>query len=50
MQGPGVELETDDCENEDGEHDQQADLHQRGEGLENWLKDDLETCDENDSY
>ena len=41
MQGPGVELETDDCENEDGEHDQQADLHQRGQGLQDGLQDDL---------
>ena len=50
MQGARVELEPDNGKDEDGEHDQQADLHQRGEGLENWLKDDLETCDENDSY
>ena len=28
VEGPGVELETDDGKDEDGEHDQEADLHQ----------------------
>ena len=41
VEGPGVELQPDDGEDEDGEHDQQADLHQRGQGLQDGLQDDL---------
>jgi hypothetical protein len=44
VERPGVELESDDGEDQDGEHDEKADLHQRRQGLENGLEDDLETC------
>jgi hypothetical protein len=43
MKGSGVELKADDGKNEDGEHDKQPDLHQRGQGLENGLENDLKT-------
>ena len=43
VKGSGVELEADDGKDENGEHDQQPDLHQRGQGLENGLENDLET-------
>ena len=34
MEGAGVELESDDGEDEDGEHDEEADLHERSESLD----------------
>ena len=43
MQSSGVELKTNDGEDDDGEHDQEADLHQRGQGLQDGLEDHLET-------
>ena len=41
MKGSRVELETDDGEYEDGEHDEEADLHERSESLDDRLEDDL---------
>ena len=43
MQSSRVELEADDGEDEDGEHDEEADLHQRGQRLQYGLQHDLET-------
>lgn len=43
MKRARVELESDDGEDEDGEHDQQPDLHQGREGLEDRLQHDLKT-------
>ena len=40
-----VELEADDGEDEDGEHDEQADLHERRQGLQDGLQNDLQTCE-----
>ena len=44
MERPGVELEPDDGEDEDGEHDEERDLHERRQRLEDRLEDDLQTC------
>ena len=41
MQGPWVELQADDGKDEDGKHNKQPDLHQRGQSLENGLQDNL---------
>ena len=46
MEGAGVELEPDDSEDEDGEGDEEPDLHEGGQGLEDRLEDDLEACRE----
>ena len=43
VQGSRVELEPDDGKNENGEHDQQTDLHQRRQGLKNGFQNNLET-------
>ena len=43
MEGAGVKFEADDGEYEDGEHDEEADLHQRGQRLQYRLQHDLET-------
>ena len=40
-----VELQTDDGEDQDGKHDEKADLHQGRQGLEYGLEDNLETCE-----
>ena len=42
MEGAGVELESDDGEDEDGEHDEQRDLHQRRQRLEDRLQHHLQ--------
>ena len=44
MERPGVELEPDDGEDEDGEHDEERDLHERRQRLEDGLQHDLQTC------
>ncbi len=41
MEGPRVELEADNCEDEDGEGDKEADLHERGQRLEDGLQNHL---------
>ena len=46
MQSSRVELEADDGEDEDGEHDEEADLHQRGQRLQDGLQHDLQTWHE----
>ena len=42
VQRPRVELQPDDGKDEDGEHDKKADLHERGQSLEDGLQDDLQ--------
>ena len=44
VQRAGVELEADDGEDEDGEHDEEGDLHERRQRLEDGLQHDLQTC------
>lgn len=44
VEGAGVELEADDGEYQNGEHDEQTDLHERDQGLEDGFQDDLQTC------
>ena len=44
VERPGVELEPDDGEDEDGEHDEERDLHERRQRLEDGLQHDLQTC------
>ena len=44
MEGAGGELESDDGEDEDGEHDEEGDLHERRQRLEDGLEHDLQTC------
>ena len=46
VQSSRVELEADDGEDEDGEHDEEADLHQRGQRLQDGLQHNLQTWDE----
>ncbi len=41
MEGPRVELEADDSENEDGKGDKEADLHERSQRLEDGLQNHL---------
>ena len=41
VQRPRVELQTDDGKDEDGEHDEKADLHEGREGLQDGLQHDL---------
>ena len=43
MQRPGVELQPDDGEDHDGEHDEEANLHEGGEGLDDGLHHNLQT-------
>ena len=42
MERAGVELKADDGEDEDGEHDEQRDLHQRRQRLEDRLQHHLQ--------
>ena len=42
MEGPGVELQPDDGKDDDGEHDQKADLHEGRQGLDDRLQHNLE--------
>ncbi len=42
MQRPRVELQPDDGKDKDGEHDEEADLHERCQGLEDGLEDHLQ--------
>ena len=43
MERPRVELQSDDGEDEDGEHDEQPDLHERGQRLQDGLQNHLQT-------
>ena len=43
VQRPRVELQPNDGEDEDGEHDEEADLHQRRQSLEDGLQHNLKT-------
>ena len=44
VQGPGVELQPDDGEDDDGEEQQQRDVGQRTDGLPDRAHDHLQAC------
>ena len=45
MQSPRVELQSDDGKNENGEHNQESDLHKWSQSLEDGLEYNLKTWD-----
>ena len=42
VESSGVELQSDDGEDDDGKHDEEPDLHEGSQGLQDGLQDDLE--------